>query len=188
VILLTSSQPQDGKSFISFNLSASIASVGFKTVLLDCDLRRPVMQDKFKIENSKGLSEYMIKKATADEIINETFVENLSFIPAGPILTNPSELIGAGALDELIAYLKTKFDYIIIDTPPLGLVADSIQLMRYASQIIVVGRLNYTRKEILSNAIDTLESNKIENYELVLNGQNLEKSPYSGYKSYYHKD
>jgi tyrosine-protein kinase Etk/Wzc len=188
VILLTSSQPQDGKSFISFNLSASIASVGFKTVLIDCDLRRPVLHDKFKIENEKGISNYMIKKVGADDIIKATFAENLYFIPAGPILTNPSELIGAGALDELISYLKTKFDYIIIDTPPLGLVADSIQLMKYASQILVVSRINSTKKEVLSNAIDLLESNDITNYEVILNDQNLDKSPYSSYKDYYHKD
>lgn len=188
VILITSSQPQDGKSFISFNLSASIASVGFNTVVLDCDLRRPVLHDKFKIENNKGISNYMIKKATAGEITHATFVENLSFIPAGPILTNPSELIEAGALEELIADLKTKFDYIIMDTPPLGLVSDSIQLMKYASQILIVSRLNATRKEILTNAIASLETNNIENYEIVVNGQNLDKGPYSGYKGYYHKD
>jgi tyrosine-protein kinase Etk/Wzc len=188
VVLLTSSQPQDGKSFVSFNLSASIASVGFRTVILDCDLRRPVLHGKFNIENNKGLSNYMIKESTADEIIKETSVENLFFIPAGPILSNPSELIGAGALDGLIEYLKTKFDYIIIDTPPLGLVADAIQLMKYASQILVVCRLNTTKKEILTNAIDSLDSNNITNYEIVVNDQNLDKSPYSSYRDYYHKD
>ena len=188
VILLTSSQPQDGKSFISFNLSASIASVGFKTVLLDCDLRRPVLHQKFQVENDRGLSNYMIRKAGTNDIIIQTSTENLSFIPAGPILSNPSELIGAGALDELIEDLKKEFDYVIIDTPPLGLVADSIQLMKYASQILVVSRLNSTKKEVLANAIDTLDSNGITNYEVVINDQNLDKSPYSSYKDYYHKD
>ena len=84
--------------------------------------------------------------------------------------------------------VKTKFDYVIIDTPPLGLVADAIQLMKYASQILVVCRLNTTKKEILANAIDSLDSNEITNYEIVLNDQNLDKSPYSSYRDYYHKD
>ncbi len=120
VIMVTSSQPGDGKSFIAFNLASSIASVGYKSVIIDCDLRRPTLHNKFKFDNSTGLSNYMVNHTSKEEIINETEIENLSFIPAGPILPNSSELIEAGALDDLIEYLKNKFDYVIIDSTPAG--------------------------------------------------------------------
>lgn len=188
IIIISSSQSQEGKSFVSFNLATSIASVGVKTIVVDCDLRRPVMHDKFMIENSAGVSNFLLKTARPDDIIHNTSVENLYFIPAGPILPNPSELISAGALDDLIEYLKTKFEYIIIDTPPLGLVADTIQLMKYSSHIIVIARINYTRKDILTNALVLLESNNINNYEVVVNSLNMERSSYSSYNNYYTKD
>ncbi len=202
VILLSSSQPQDGKSFVSYNLAASIASVGFKTVILDCDLRRPTLHVRFKkseseIPNStmkepkkeeKGISNYMMQISKEEDIIQKTYVDNLFFIPAGPLIANPSELIDKGVLDNLITYVKSKFDYIIIDTPPIGIVADSIQLMKYASLILVVSRNNCTQKNILENALISLVSNKIDNFEVILNDFDIEKSPYSGYKSYYLKE
>jgi tyrosine-protein kinase Etk/Wzc len=192
VILVTSSQPGDGKSFISFNLAASIASVGYKTVLVDCDLRRPVLHKKFNDNNSAGVSNVMDKdekkRVPYNSIIKKTSQDDLSFIPAGPFVANPSELIDLGVLDNLILYLKSNFDYIIIDTSPVAIVSDSIQLMKYASQILIVSRINSTQKDIFSNAIVALELNKIDNFEVVLNDMDIEKSPYSGYKSYYLKE
>jgi tyrosine-protein kinase Etk/Wzc len=188
VIAITSSQPQDGKSFISFNLSASIASVGYKTVVIDCDLRRPTLHDKFKEENNSGVSNYLIHNAKVQDLVRKTSVENLFFIPAGPLIPNPSELIDYGVLDDLIDELKKDFKFIIIDTPPVGLVADTVPLLKYAVQVLVVARNNHTPKDILGNALTTLEINKIDNFELVLNDLDLEKSPYSGYKNYYNRD
>jgi capsular exopolysaccharide synthesis family protein len=162
--------------------------VGFKTVIIDCDLRRPTLHIKFKENNSSGISNFMTRNANEDEIIHKTSVDNLSFIPAGPLLPNPSELLDSGILDDLMDLLKSRFEFIIIDTPPVGLVADSIQLMKYANQILVVSRNNVTRKEILVNALTSLDSNKIANYEVILNDLDLNKSPYSGYKNYYLKE
>lgn len=188
IILVTSSQPQDGKSFVAFNLAASIASSGYKTIIADCDLRRPVLHSKFMINNSCGISNYMTDNANVDAIINETSVENLFFIPAGPILPNPSELIVTGVLDKLITVLRTRFEYIIIDTPPVGLVADSLQLMKYANQILIVSRNNYTTKEVLSNTLSLLKTNNITNYEVIFNDLQIKKSPFSGYTNYYSKE
>lgn len=188
IILITSSQPQDGKSFISLNLASSIANVGFKTVVVDCDLRRPVLHSKFKKENSSGVSNFMIRQTGLDEIINKTDIPNLDFIMAGPILPNPSELISSGSLDDFIKGLKSRYDFIILDTAPIGLVSDSIQLMKYVSQVLLIIRENYTRKELLQNAIDSLYNKNIEEFELVLNDLNLDNSPYSEYKKYYHKE
>lgn len=188
VILITSSQPQDGKSFISFNLASSIASVGYKTILIDSDLRRPTLHSKMKTENKTGLTNYMTKNASADEIIKSTPIENLSFISAGPLIPNPSEMIELGVLDDLIVYLKTKFDYVIIDTTPVGIVADATLMMKYASKVLMVIRNNYTRKDVFSNVINSLRTNKLNNYDIVYNDLNLHKSSYRHYSNYYIKN
>lgn len=188
IILVTSAQPQDGKSFVAFNLAASIASVGYKTIILDCDLRRPTLHVKFKEENSSGLSVYMANQASIDEIIHKTFVKNLSFIPAGPPLPNPSELMESGILDNLISYLGGKYEYIILDTTPAGVVADASLMMKHASQIFVVCRNNYTRKDLFSEVINNLNANKFTNYDVIFNDLDLKKSQYAVYTSYYHKD
>ena len=188
VILITSSQPQDGKSFISFNLASSIASVGYKTILIDCDLRRPTLHSKLRIENRVGLTNYMTKNASVDDIIRHTNIENLSFIPAGPVIPNPSEMMELGVLDSLINDLKSRYDYIIIDTTPVGIVADATLMMKYASKVLMVMRNNYTRKDILINVINNLKTNKLNNYDIVYNDLNLHKISYRHYSNYYIKN
>jgi len=187
VVLITSSQPQDGKSFVSFNLASSIASVGYKTIILDCDLRRPTLHEKFKEENSSGLSNYMIDHVSREDIIRSTFIKNLSFIPAGPVLPNSSELIESGALDELISYLKKNYEYIIIDTTPSGLIADAALMFKYANINLLVCRNNYTRKDVLNDVIDLFKTNKVENYDVVYNDLNIKESRYGRYNGYYNK-
>jgi capsular exopolysaccharide synthesis family protein len=185
VILITSSQPSDGKSFVSLNLASSIASVGYKTIIIDADMRRPNQHVKMRTENTVGLSNYMTKNAKIEDIIRKTSVENLFFISAGPIIPNPSELLESGGLDDLINHLKTTFEYIIIDTTPVGIVADATLVMKYATSILLVIRHNYTGKEILKNVVSILKTNKFNNYEMVYNDLKLQKSSYKHYSNYY---
>ena len=187
IILITSSQPQDGKSFISFNLAASIASVGYKTIILDCDLRRPTLHEKLKEANSSGLSNYMIDHISKEEIIRNTFIKNLDFIPAGPVLPNSSELIEAGALDELIKFLKSKYEYIIIDTTPSGLVADAALMIKYSNINLLVCRNNFTRKDVFNDVLELLKTNRVDNFDVVFNDLNINKSRYGRYNNYYKK-
>jgi len=187
VILVTSSQPLDGKSFVAFNLAASIASVGYKTILIDCDLRRPTQHVKFKVDNTGGLTKYMTDHTPEDEIIVKTSIKNLSFIPAGPILPNPSELIQSGKLDELISYLKSKYDYVILDTTPAGLVSDATVLTRYSSINLLVIRNNYTRKDTFGDVLSMFETTHIDNFEVIYNDLEIKKSRYGRYNSYYRK-
>ena len=185
VLMITSSQPQDGKSFVSSNLAASIASVGHKTVLIDCDLRRPTLHEKLKIVNSVGLSNYMVKNVSSKEIMRKTDIDNLWFIPAGPILPNSSELIEAGALDELIEELKQQFDFVIIDSTPAGLVADATLMIKYASFLLLVCRNDYTRKDVFTDVLNLFQTNNISNFDIVFNDLNLKKSRYGRYDNYY---
>jgi tyrosine-protein kinase Etk/Wzc len=187
VLLVTSSQPQDGKSFVSFNLAASIASVGYKTVILDCDLRRPTLHVKFKEENSFGLSNYMMDHVAEEQIIRNSFIKNLSFIPAGPVLANSSELIESGALDNLILYLKKNYEYIIIDTTPSGIIADASLMIKYANINLLVCRNNYTRKDVLNDVINLFKTNKVENFDVVFNDLDIKESRYGRYNGYYNK-
>ena len=187
VIMVTSSQPKDGKSFISFNLAASIASVGHRTIILDGDLRRPTLHNIFKMENTKGITNYIADNASRESIIHKTTAENLSFIPAGPVLANSSELIEAGVLDDLIEYLKNNYDYIIIDTSPAGMVADAALMMKYTSLILLICRNNYTRKDVFSDILNMFHTNKIENFDVVYNDLNINTSKYGHYSSYYNK-
>jgi Mrp family chromosome partitioning ATPase len=91
----------------------------------------------------------------------------------------------SGMLDDLISYLKTQYDYIIIDTTPVGIVADAVLMMKYASKILLVIRNNYTSKEILKNVVNILKTNKFNDYEIVYNDFNLHKSSYKHYSNYY---
>jgi capsular exopolysaccharide synthesis family protein len=188
VIMVTSSQPQDGKSFIAFNLASSIASVGYKSLILDCDLRCPTLHEKLKMENTFGLSNYMADHTPKEEIIRKTNIENLSFIPAGPLLPNSSELIEAGVLDELIDFLKSKYDYVIIDTTPSGIVADAALIVKYASHILLVCRNNFTRREALNDVLNMYRANRIENFDVVYNDLNIKKSRYGRYNNYFKKE
>jgi tyrosine-protein kinase Etk/Wzc len=187
VILITSPQPGDGKSFVSYNLGVSIALAGRKTILLDADLRRPTMHKKFNIENSPGISSILTKNTPINKIIHKTTIENLSFIPAGPVLRMPSKIIEAGILDALIHSLQEEYEYIILDTTPVGMIADALLLFKNATQIIIVARNNHTRKEIFSDVIDKLETNKVLNYDVVFNDLDFKGSPYKVYSKYYSK-
>jgi capsular exopolysaccharide synthesis family protein len=130
----------------------------------------------------------MVNHTPKDEIIFKSDIENLHLIPAGPILPNSSELIEAGVLDDLIDYLKTKYEYLIIDTTPSGIVADAALMMKYASLILLVCRNNYTRKDILIEALALFRTNKIENFDIVFNDLDIKKSRYGRYDRYYKKN
>ncbi len=184
-ILITSALPKDGKSFIAYNLAAFISAVGYKTIILDCDLRKPTLHKKLNDDNLVGLSNYMNSEASKEEIIKKTDLKNLYYITAGPIIHNASESIEAGKLDELMNYILTKFDYVIIDSTPSGIVSDSISLSKYASLLLFICRNNYTNKKIFVNALNNLKANKINNIEIVFNDLDLNKSNYKKYNRYY---
>jgi tyrosine-protein kinase Etk/Wzc len=187
VIIVTSSQPRDGKSFISYNLAASVASVGYKTVIVDCDLRRPTLHAILGTQNILGITNFLADNVPKERLIHETGTENLSFIPAGPVLANSSEMIEAGALDDLIEWLKTRYNYVVIDSPPMGIVAEATQMMKYASEILFVCRNNYTRKDVYNDVLNMFRTNKIENFDVVFNDMDIDRSKYGHYRDYYYK-
>lgn len=147
VILFTSTISGEGKSYLSLNLGASIASTNKKVVILELDLRRPKLLSTLKLERKTGLSEYLIGKAGYDQIIREIpHQPGFHLIESGAIPPNPAELLVNGKLKELVEKLKQDYDYILLDTPPVGLVTDAQILSRLADATLFVVRYNYTSK------------------------------------------
>jgi capsular exopolysaccharide synthesis family protein len=185
-ILLSSAQPNDGKSFISYNLAISIALVGKKTLIIDGDLKRPSLHKKFNVENISGVTDFILEKVALRDIILDTGIPNLSFIPAGPFLPNATEVIESDGLDGLFASVKNLFEYIVIDTSPIGLMTDAFLLTRYADHILIVVRQDATFKDSLTNVLSTFDSNDISNFDIVFNDVSIEEGSHH-YSKYYTK-
>ena len=148
-LMVTSSVSGEGKTFCSINMATAYALSGKTTILLGLDLRKPKIFGDFNITNDKGIVNYLIDDETLDSVTFKTHIENLSVIPSGPIPPNPSELLMSERLTNLITHLRQHYDIIILDTPPLGLVADALQLSSFADATIFMIRLDYTKKGML---------------------------------------
>jgi tyrosine-protein kinase Etk/Wzc len=173
-VLITSSMSGEGKSFVTLNLGVSMALSGKKTIILGFDLRKPKLtaylqntQDK---NDNEGLTNYLVGDVEMTKIVHQS-QENplLYYISSGPIPPNPAELIMQERTDKLFEYLKTQFDFVIIDTPPVGMVVDGVLLGKYASTSLYVTRFGVTKKGQL-RIIDTLyREKKLPNPSIVLN-------------------
>lgn len=181
VILITSSIPNEGKSFVAINTSISLCLTGSKVILLEFDLRKPKISKEFGIDRSPGLSTYLIGNAKSSEIVQtHRNIPNLSIIPSGPIPPNPSELITGQRLNELFDYLKENYDYIIIDSPPVGSVTDAKILARVADATLYIIRQNYTHSSFLELIEDVHQKKILPNLNIVFNGIKVKTIP--GYR------
>ncbi|MGL4598177.1 MAG: GumC family protein [Bacteroidia bacterium] len=189
-IVVTSNNPGEGKTFCSLNLATAIANAGRKVVLLELDLHKPRVHKGLNQESDKGISTYIIGKHTATEIIIPSAIENLDVILAGPIPPNPSELIMTKPMAELIEHCKKHYEYVIIDTPPVGLISDALVLMKMASILLFVLNTRYAYRSALDNAHDIVAMNPSLHFGFILNGVKRKKSKYYynrygyGYGSY----
>jgi tyrosine-protein kinase Etk/Wzc len=168
-VLVTSSISGEGKTFTSINLAAIYAAAGKKTVLLGADLRKPKIFQDFKLSNEVGLSTYLIRKVSLEEVVQATNLENLDLISSGPIPPNPAELIESEVMEDLFQELESKYEVIIIDSPPLGLVTDALLLKKYANAAIYIVRHNYTKKGYLENVNQLYENKILTNIGIVVN-------------------
>ena len=184
VILFTSATAGDGKSFLALNIAISLALLERKTILVDFDFRRPKLFEYLDMDNSSGATAFLINKAKTEDIIVSTGIKNLDFIAAGPTPPNPVELIGSEKTEQLINHLKSKYDYVIIDTPPCGMVSEALLLMKYADLKIFVVRLNHTPKKQLATLLDEMEEKNIDHVCLLLNDGPIKKNSYQSSYSY----
>jgi len=168
-VLVTSSVSGEGKTFTSINIASVFALSQKKTVLVGLDLRKPKIFGDFDINNATGVVNFLVNDATVADIIQPTKVSNLDIITSGPIPPNPSELLMSERMELLVEKLKEEYDYIILDTPPMGLVADSLELLKYADATIYMIRQNYTRKRMLSMINEKYKRGEVKNISFVLN-------------------
>jgi tyrosine-protein kinase Etk/Wzc len=184
ILVITSSFGQEGKSFISINLAASLASIEKRVVILGFDLRKPKVYERLNIKNDVGISSFLINQAGFEDIIQHTNIENLDTITSGPIPPNPSELIASSRTNDLFSFLKNHYDYIIVDTPPVGLLSDTYVLMDKADLNIYVVRQNQTPKREFQSIIKDLKDKNFKNLCLIVNDIPLVKKSKYGYEYY----
>ncbi len=180
-ILVTSSVSGEGKTFTSLNLASAMALGSKKTVVVGGDLRRPKLATYFGGDEKVGLSTYLIGKAEARDIICDTQQENLWYVPSGVIPPNPAELLQTPKLKTFLAFLEANFDIIIFDTPPMGLVSETIDLMRLFDINLYVVRQSYTIKDHLVMINDLFNNKQVVNVYGVFNGIVNSGYHYEGY-------
>jgi len=186
VFLVTSSGPKEGKSTSSSNLAIALSQMRSKTVLLDCDMRRPMVHNLFMVSRESGLSRYLTTdEIDIHEIIKPSGMDNLDIITAGHVPPNPSELLSSKKMDDLFAKLREEYDYIIVDSPPIIAVTDALILSKKVDQLVLVIRVNSTEREIIEQAKSLLKNIDVKVAGVVVNGIEVKKY-YSGYKYYYY--
>ena len=170
ILMLTSSVSGEGKTFCSINLATVFALSEKKTVIVGLDLRKPRIFWDFNIDNITGVVNYLIGQKSIDEVIQQTHIPFLDVIPSGPIPPNPSELLMSEAMNEMIEELKSKYDYIILDTPPVGLVSDALELAQFCDATIYVTRQAFTKKGMLSVVNEKHKRGELHNISILFNG------------------
>ena len=169
-LMITSSVSGEGKTFCSLNIATVFALSEKKTVIIGLDLRKPKLFDEFNLSNEVGIVNYLIKQKTIDEIINHTHIPFLDVILSGPVPPNPSEMIMSEGMGELIEELKLKYDYIILDTPPVGLVSDALELVQYCDVTLYIVRQNFTKKDMITLLNNRVKRGELKNASIILNG------------------
>ena len=185
VISITSSVSGEGKTTISASLAESLARGEKNVIVLDLDMRSPSLHENFNVINNIGISNYLTMQYSLREVIQETNVNGLDIITTGSLPPNPSELILSKTFTKLLDTLKKQYDYIIIDTPPAGLVTDATILMNYADISFTVIRAQYTRKEFIANINRMAKDYPHNRMGIILNGAEISPEYGRGYATNY---
>jgi len=179
VINVVSSIGGEGKTFICINLAMSLALLDKKVLIIGLDVRKPKLGEYIGMENKTGITLYLSGNLDEKELIRPSGIHpNLSIITAGPVPPNPAELMAKPALDKLIADFKEKFDYIILDTAPIGIVSDSYALNRFADVNLYIVRADYTPKKNIEDASLLFKQKKLTSMYFILNAADFHKSSY----------
>jgi capsular exopolysaccharide synthesis family protein len=185
IILVTSAAEGEGKSFVSFNLAGNFAQSNKRTLLLDCDLRRPRVHVIMGVDKKPGLADYLFHKVKLDEIIRKTRKNNLSYITSGSIPKNPAELLESKIMNNFLNEVRDLFDVIIIDSAPILAVIDTEILAKFVDGTILVISAEKTKNQLMMDAVDIIKQNKVPFLGTVLNNFKY-KSGYGYYYKYYY--
>jgi tyrosine-protein kinase Etk/Wzc len=185
VIAVSSAMKGEGKSYTAINLAAVYASYNKKVCLIDLDLRRPKLAQYLNVDNTKGMSNLLVGQVEVDDITSSVNNGLFDLLPSGPIPPNPSELIASDKLEKLIEKLKEKYDIIIMDSPPIGMVSDAMLLSNLVGYFMLVVRHNVTHKQFISVLVDEMKRNKIKGLSAVYNDVPVGKKGYYKYGTRY---
>lgn len=180
VIVVTSSEPAEGKSTTAGNLALVLAQSGKQVLLVDCDMRKPSVHKKFKISNMAGLSDLLINKCVMEEVAFK-FNNNLDVVTSGSIPPNPSEMLASKRMEKYIEEMKEHYDYVVLDTPPLQAVTDAQILSIKADGTILVVKAEKTKKESVANAVSLLKKVNSTIIGTVLNDMSNKNNKYYYY-------
>lgn len=169
IILLSSAMPGEGKTFSAVNLASAYSLTGKKTLIIGMDMRRPTLSKSFGLDGTNGLSTYLIGKVSLEEATFDTGYENLYVIPSGPVPPNPSELASSEKARKMIATLKKQYDYIIVDTAPIGTVSDAYVIASIADAILLLVRHNHSERRIIRTTLSDLSASGIKSPNILLN-------------------
>jgi len=187
-ILVTSTIAGEGKTTISANLATMFEKAKYKTLLINLDIRKPTLHHFFSINYQEGISTYLnSNNSDVKEIIFATEFANLDIISSGPIVEEPSELILSKRLPLLLEELKTMYEYIIIDTAPIGIVTDTKTIMQYSDLNLIILRENYAREEFVLTIDQMIQQHEFKNVGLLLNASKTEGGEYGYGYSYEYK-
>ena len=190
VVMFTSSTSGEGKTFITSNLAVSFALLGKKVLLVGLDIRKPRLADLFEIDDHQhGITNLLVKNAPSWEEIQQQLVpsginNNLTLLMAGPTPPNPSELVSRKSLDDIFAELRKHYDYILVDTAPVGLVTDTIEIGRVCDATVFVCRADFTPKESIVMINSLHNQKKLPKINIVINGIDMSKKKYGYYYGY----
>jgi tyrosine-protein kinase Etk/Wzc len=184
MLLVTSSLPQEGKSTTSANLAIVMANSGLRTLLVDCDLRRPIAHANFGLPKEPGLVNALIGDVAIEEAIRPSGVQNLDVLSSGSIPPNPSELLGSRRMTDLLARLREEYDLVLIDSPPVGVVTDGVVLSTKVDATVTVVRAHRTRMEFLERTNEEISRVGGPLLGIVLNEFDASQSYGSSYKYY----
>jgi capsular exopolysaccharide synthesis family protein len=186
-VVVTSAGPGEGKSLVASNLAVALAQAGQRVLLIDADMRRPRVHEIFGGEQEPGLSNVLAGNAKTSEAVRKGKTSNLWLMPAGHIPPNPAELLGSKRYSDFITSLAPHFDWVLLDTPPVMVVADGSIVANQASGVIFVVRADHTSRHAVRAAVEQLEAANAHLIGSVLNGVDLVRNPYY-YSAYYRKE
>ena len=179
-IVVTSSEPGEGKTVTSGNLALALAQGENKVLLVDCDMRKPSIHKNFRISNESGLTDLLLHKKTMEQVM-VNYNKNLTIVPAGRVSPNPSEMLGSRAMGTFLEEMKNHFDYIVMDTPPLGAVTDAQVLSTKVDGTILVVKAGATKKDVVINSVNLIKKVNGNLIGTVLNGVEQSKNKYYYY-------
>jgi capsular exopolysaccharide synthesis family protein len=188
-VVVTGALSREGKSTTSVNLAISLAQqINTKVLLIDCDLRKPRVNQFFDLDNTPGLTDYLSRAKTLEEVLKGTDVENLSVIVGGTLPPNPSELLASNNMKDFLTQMESEFDYIIMDTPPLNVVIDCLPLATISDGVVLSTMQGYSTHPEVSKTVETLQRVDAKILGFVLNAFRDENKKSNNNKYGYYKD